>query len=214
MNRRSKESLNKTRDLCEWVVSHAGPPYMVKDKKSEEYKHARWLSNRRYSVKKGKEISSEELKILMEFNLCDIFSVPSSSLRSSSMSLAYNIWVETQGFEPRPNGSELEKVLYRWVSRKRSGETDTYKEDTECLLVQNLLDSHSREVVSNFLALKLCLFMANGSKPKRNSEDEEEKMLSRWLSNKRQGYKGKSRSKVYQSDLDILKEHDLLKVLE
>lgn len=209
MNKRLQNSLDKTRVLCEWVSKHAGYPYLGPDKNTEEYKAARWLCKRRYSIKCGFSLPPEEIALLEEYGLPDLFNESSNASKSASMLHVYSLWMLSQGSEPKPSGSPLEMALYRWASRQRTGESKSYPDSSEDLLVPNVLAPNSRESLSNYMALRLSVWVSTKGMPARRSQDEEERELARWLANKRQGAKGNSRSKVYPSDTQILDRHGL-----
>lgn len=199
----SKESLKKTESLCAWVKSHAGFPTNTS---GEDKVLARWLSRRRYAVKQGFVIPSEEKEILESYGLPDIFVLSSDDSHSLDMSHTFNMWVKANGREPRSSGGPFELKLYRWNRRRKSGEY------VEASVVEGI---SCRETLSSYLAVSLCLWVVeHGGKPSRSSSDPGEARLARWLSNKRRASHNKGKSTLYPSDVEALESYRLKHLLD
>ena len=209
---RSAQSLSKTKELCVWVTEHAGEPSLCAPYGSDERNCAVWLSRRRYSIKKGMQLANSEEVLLAQYNLKNVFSTGSRQVRSGGLSDLYAMWVGVYGTEPsRECADPVGSTLYRWITRKRSGETKIYEDDVAALQatnVPNLLSKLSREDFSNFMAVSFSIFYKKNNKlPKKNSTDPVEAKLSNWYANKRQSLKGNVRVTFYTSDEEILKKN-------
>lgn len=195
-----KASLSRTERLCEWVAEHAGLPKLIKNKRSEEYLLARWLSRRRALVRSGKSISEEESQILASHSMTGLFSASSHEERSSSMATAYELWVLSFGAEPTYDGGDFEKCLYRWAHRKKSKETKKYSKDAAGAVFPNILDKTASELSSNIKAFSYCLWAKERNQPPtKSSSSKEERSLAQWAQRKKRG-------KKYSSDAVIFKE--------
>lgn len=210
-----KSSLEKTKDLCKWYSDHAGPPSMGSPKASDEYLAARWLSKRRSAVRKGFKISGKEKEILLRFGMEGLYYATSKKSSSLANACTYFEWVLKNGRSPKANGSPLETKLYRWMARKREGSSNVYPEDLQILKVPNAFEGGVRESSSNYLAIKLSLWYKEyGVPPKLASTDKTEKTLANWLMNKKQAYNGKGCSRVYPSDIEMLRSFGALFLLD
>lgn len=215
MPSRIDTSLKKTDNLCKWIREHAGEPCITADKGSEEKGHAVWLSRRRHSVKKGYAIQEKEQSLLDRVGMADLFLTGARQVRSEGISELYTMWMSLNSREPGSDDTDpIGALLYRWVTRKRTGESKVYTTDTAVMgaaNIPNLLDRLSREDISNFLARSFCQFYRyhNNKEPRKSSQDKTEAKLAHWVANRRQAVKGNVKVLIYESDRAIFKAAEL-----
>lgn len=209
MASRELTSMKKTEDLCNWILGHAGEPCITAAFGSDERKYAVWLSRRRHAVKNGYTILEKEQGYLDSVGLPDLFKTGARQVRSAGLSELYALWMSIKGKEPTSEDVDpIGSLLYRWVTRKRSGESNTYETDTtalEATNVPNILDRLTREDLSNFMALSFCQFYKshNEVEPRKTAADKSEAKLAHWVANRRQAAKGNVKVQLYKTDKAI-----------
>lgn len=203
---REEDSCNKTRKLCEWIVAHAGEPRITKSSTHEKVLGT-WLSKRRSKVKEGFVLPYKEQEILDSYGFTSLFEKTSEQVKSKSITHLYTSWVELHGREPSSSWDDLEQYLYRWMQRKRTGETRVFAIDIKIAnnsVLPNIFDHNSRESYSNMMTTLVCDWVSKkGQIPGRAKRGTTERKLYNWLTNKRQGLKGNVKTKIYNSDLKI-----------
>jgi len=153
-----------------------------------------WLSYKR-SVHKGKKkgsVYNTDEEVLNEFGFEGILYKSQQEIKSNK-----NTRLVCSG--------EMGDSLTSWLSKKREGYLKIYPSDISIateLGFPNLFDILSNESKSNYMVRKICMWISNhsGNMPSTISDDESEKDLAIFLSNKKQAFKNKNSMKFYESD--------------